>query len=282
MVDDHPILLRARKLTRQISPSAQVADLSLTLRQGDVLGLLGLNGAGKSTTLKMLSGILVPDSGDIEIGGHSLADHPLKARAQLGYLPDTPPLYPDMKVAAYLKLAAQLRRVPKKQLKASIEYAIDTCDLGSVTQHRIAALSKGFRQRVGLAQAIIHRPRLILLDEPSNGLDPHQMQSMRQLIKSLGEEAAVIFSTHLLPEAVAVCNHIAVMHGGRIVASELPSEPSDIADERATTLANDVQPLKRDELDTLFANLVQFGTPKAPVSTLNKSDTKTKRDFMGA
>jgi len=279
MVDGHPILLRAHALTRKISPSAQVADVSITLRQGDVLGLLGLNGAGKSTTLKMLSGLLVPDSGEIEIGGQSLADYPLKARAQLGYLPDTPPLYPDMKVSAYLKLAAQLRRVPKNQLKASVDYAVQTCDLASVAKHRIAALSKGFRQRVGLAQAIIHRPSLILLDEPSNGLDPHQMQGMRQLIKNLGEEAAVIFSTHLLPEAIAVCNHIAVMHNGRIVASELPA---DVSNASKITERPKVQALKRDELDTLFTNLVQHGTPKAPVSTLNKKNVDSNVDAMGA
>jgi len=269
MANALPILLNARSLTRQISPSAKVTDVSLTLRQGDVLGLLGLNGAGKSTTLKMLSGLLVPDAGDIDIGGYSLADQPLKARAQLGYLPDTPPLYPDMRVSAYLKLAAQLRRMPKKQLKSATEYALETCDLTSVATHRIAALSKGFRQRVGLAQAIIHRPSLILLDEPSNGLDPHQMQGMRQLIKNLGEQAAVIFSTHLLPEAIAVCNHIAVMHQGEIVASELAS-PKDTK----------VQPLKRSELDTLFANLVQFGTPDVPVTTLKRKDAKTNLDVM--
>lgn len=239
---------------RQISPTARIADVSLNLHQGDVLGLLGLNGAGKSTTLKMLAGILVPDAGDIEIAGLSLADDPLGARARLGYLPDTPPLYPDMRVSAYLKLAAQLRRVPKRQVKAAVSRAIELCDLGKVSNHRIAALSKGFRQRVGLAQAIVHEPSLILLDEPSSGLDPHQMHSMRELIKNLGENAAVIFSTHLLPEAVAVCNHIAVMHNGRIVASEL-GHPN-------------TQALQRDELDTLFANLVQFGTPKAPVQTL--------------
>lgn len=277
MANDLPILLHANSLTRTISPSAQVVDVSLTLRQGDVLGLLGLNGAGKSTTLKMLSGLLVPDDGTIEIGGHSLSDQPLKARALLGYLPDTPPLYPDMKVASYLKLAAQLRRVPKKKLKTSIEYALETCDLTDVAKHRIAALSKGFRQRVGLAQAIIHRPSLILLDEPSNGLDPHQMQSMRQLIKNLGENAAVIFSTHLLPEAVAVCNHIAVMHNGRIVASELPADPA-----RAGVENTSVQTLKRDDLDTLFANLVQFGTPKAPVPTLKKNDVEAQRNALDA
>jgi len=254
MLNDRHYLLQANSLTRRISPTSEVSEISLRLRQGDVLGLLGLNGAGKSTTLKMLAGLLVPDSGSISINGFSLSEHPIETRAALGYLPDTPPLYPDMRVRAYLKLAAQLRRVPRRHLKSSIERAIDVCDLGSVSKQRIATLSKGFRQRVGLAQAIIHHPKLILLDEPSNGLDPHQMQSMRGLIKSLGEDAAVIFSTHLLPEAVAVCNHIAVMHDGRIVASELNSE--------------DTETLQRDQLDMLFANLVQFGTPSAPVTTL--------------
>ncbi len=269
MVNERPILLQAASLMRQISPTARVADVTLSLRQGDVLGLLGLNGAGKSTTLKMLAGVLVPDDGHIEIAGFSLADDPLRARAKLGYLPDTPPLYPDMRVNAYLKLAAQLRKVPKRELKTAVNHAIDRCDLSKVATHRIAALSKGFRQRVGLAQAIVHKPSLILLDEPSSGLDPHQMQSMRELIKNLGEEAAVIFSTHLLPEAVAVCNHIAVMHNGSIVASEL-GHPN-------------TQALKREELDTLFANLVQFGTPKAPVQTLkNPSPTHSEKDAVDA
>jgi len=269
MVNNRPILLQAASLMRHISPTARVADVSLSLRQGDVLGLLGLNGAGKSTTLKMLAGLLVPDAGHIEIAGYSLADEPLKARAQLGYLPDTPPLYLDMRVDAYLTLAAQLRKIPKREVKLAVNSVIERCDLGNVSKQRIASLSKGFRQRVGLAQAIVHSPSLILLDEPSNGLDPHQMQSMRQLIQNLGESAAVIFSTHLLPEAVAVCNHIAVMHNGTIVASEL-AHPSTEA-------------LQRDQLDTLFANLVQFGTPKAPVHTLKTpSSTSGEKDAIDA
>jgi len=212
MAQDRPIFLQTEALSRQISPTAAVSNIALTLRQGDVLGLLGLNGAGKTTTLKMLAGLLVPDSGDIQIGGHSLAEE----------------------------------------------------------KHRIASLSKGFRQRVGLAQAIIHQPKLILLDEPSNGLDPHQMQGMRTLITSLGEDAAVIFSTHLLPEAIAVCNHIAVMHNGRIVASELDANTDSAA------------VLQRDKLETLFANLVQFGTPKAPVRTLTTKVSSTTKGAIDA
>lgn len=263
MPTDRPLLLEANSLMREISPTARVADITLALHQGDVLGLLGLNGAGKSTTLKMLAGLLVPDNGSVDIGGYSLGEQPNLARAQLGYLPDTPPLYPDMKVSGYLKLAAQLRRIPRRQLRDSIEYALEVCDLNSVASNRIASLSKGYRQRVGLAQAIIHRPKLILLDEPSNGLDPHQMQGMRNLIKTLGENAAVIFSTHLLPEAVAVCNQIAVMHNGRIVASEFASHADH--DDAGSEVFD------RDELDTLFSNLVQYGTPKAPMQNPDKN-----------
>ncbi len=248
-----------------MSASARVADINLTLRRGDVLGLLGLNGAGKSTTLNMLAGVTVPDAGSVTVAGYSLAEQPLQARAALGYLPDTPPLYPDMRVGAYLKLTAQLRRVPKRLVRSAVDDASELCDLTAVQKHRIAALSKGYRQRVGLAQAIIHKPQLILLDEPSNGLDPHQMQSMRQLIQGLGETAAVVFSTHLLPEAVATCNRIAVMHQGRIVASERDTN----AGTEQTAKEQGVQPLHRDELDTLFSNLVQFGTPKAPITTLS-------------
>ncbi len=265
MAENRPILLEAQTLSRQMSASARVADINLTLRRGDVLGLLGLNGAGKSTTLNMLAGVTVPDAGSVTVAGYSLAEQPLQARAALGYLPDTPPLYPDMRVGAYLKLTAQLRRVPKRLVRSAVDDASELCDLTAVQKHRIAALSKGYRQRVGLAQAIIHKPQLILLDEPSNGLDPHQMQSMRQLIQGLGETAAVVFSTHLLPEAVATCNRIAVMHQGRIVASERDTN----AGTEQTAKEQGVQPLHRDELDTLFSNLVQFGTPKAPITTLS-------------
>jgi len=232
------VLLEAHSLSRSLSDQAQVQDVSLTLRRGDVLGLLGLNGAGKSTTLRMLCGVLVPDAGHVTIAGHSLADDPLRARARIGFLPDQPPLYADMRVENYLQLCAKLRRIDKASVNDRVTAIIDRCDLGSVRRQRIAKLSKGYRQRVGLAQALVHQPDVVLLDEPSNGLDPQQMQSMRTLIKSVGAEHCVIFSTHLLAEARAVCNRIAVMHDGRLIADQ-------------TTGHDDAQ------LETLFDQLVR-------------------------
>lgn len=230
-------LLEAIKLNKQLSADSGIHDVSITLRRGDVLGLLGLNGAGKSTTLKMLAGTLIPDSGQITISGFSMAEAPLQARRRIGFLPDTPPLYADMRVVDYLQFCAKLRQINKTALIEKLEAVLALCDLHSVARKRITQLSKGFRQRVGLAQALIHEPDVLLLDEPSNGLDPNQMQGMRNIISQSGEKRAVIFSTHLLNEAKAVCNRIAVVHQGRLI-------------HEADVSGNDVQ------LETLFTSLV--------------------------
>lgn len=211
------VLLAATQLNRQLSDTAGVHDISLSLHRGDVLGLLGLNGAGKSTTLRLLAGTLTPDSGEVVISGHSMKESPLAARQHIGYLPDTPPLYNDMRVIDYLKLAATLRRVAKNEIATKVEAVMTHCDLLEVQNKRTGQLSKGFRQRVGLAQALVHEPGVLLLDEPSNGLDPNQMQGMRHIIQTAGERQAVVFSTHLLNEAQAVCNRIAVVHQGRLI-----------------------------------------------------------------
>lgn len=230
-------LLEAIQLNKHLSADSGIHDISITLRRGDVLGLLGLNGAGKSTTLKMLAGTLIPDSGQVTISGFSMAEAPLQARQRIGFLPDTPPLYTDMRVSDYLHFCAKLRQVNKAILVEKLEAVLALCDLHSVARKRIAQLSKGFRQRVGLAQALIHEPDVLLLDEPSNGLDPNQMQGMRSIISQSGEKRAVVFSTHLLNEAKAVCNRIAVVHQGRLI-------------HEAYVSGDDVQ------LETLFASLV--------------------------
>jgi len=210
-------LLAATQLNRRLGENAGVHDISLSLNRGDVLGLLGLNGAGKSTTLRLLSGTLVPDSGEIFISGHSMTDAPLQARQQIGYLPDNPPLYDQMRVSEYLQLCAKLRRVATNLIHEKVKTVLEQCDLNNVSKQRISQLSKGFRQRVGLAQALVHEPDVLLLDEPSNGLDPNQMQGMRRIIQTAGEKQAVVFSTHLLNEAQAVCNRVAVVHQGRVI-----------------------------------------------------------------
>ncbi len=224
MSSDPTPLLQASALTRMVDTTAVVDNVSLSLQRGDILGLLGLNGAGKSTTLKMLAGVLTPDAGQISIAGHSLLDDPMAAKQQIGFLPDQPPVYPDMSVAGFLKLSAQLRRVPSNNIEKQLHTIVERCELGSVTKKRIGNLSKGYQQRVGLAQALIHKPAVALLDEPSNGLDPQQMQSMRTLITEVAENSCVIFSTHLLSEVTAICNRIAVMHEGKLVHNQRSDE----------------------------------------------------------
>jgi len=213
-------LLVATGLCRTLSERAGVKDISLSLAAGDVIGLLGLNGAGKSTTLQLLCGVLACDSGKVVIAGHDLEQSPLLARRHIGYLPDQPPLYAQMRVRSYLNLAARLRQLQGSAVTKAVDQIIDQCQLADVSNLYIAELSKGFRQRLGLAQALVHDPDVVLLDEPSNGLDPQQMEEMRYLIRELAKTRSIIFSTHLLSEAQALCNRIVVMHQGRLVADE--------------------------------------------------------------
>ncbi|MFK7993069.1 MAG: ABC transporter ATP-binding protein [Granulosicoccus sp.] len=210
-------ILEAHGLHRVIGNDTIVNNISLSLCRGDALGLLGLNGAGKSTTLKMLCGMLVPDEGTVTVNGHSMSEQPLLTRAQIGFLPDQPPLYNDMRVSEYLRLCGQIRGLKGSALSARMTSTIEQCSLGDVRKKLIATLSKGYRQRVGLAQAIIHQPALLLLDEPSNGLDPQQLESMRKLIRNYAEEHAVVFSTHLLAEAQTSCNRVAIIHDGKLI-----------------------------------------------------------------
>jgi ABC-2 type transport system ATP-binding protein len=208
-------LLVARGLTRRYGARAALVGLDLTLARGDCLGLLGLNGAGKSTTLKILSGVLAPHAGTVSIGGHDLARAPLAAKRLLGFLPDLPPLFPDARVDEYLGLCARLREV--RELEAAVARAKARCGLVDVGARLIRNLSKGYQQRVGLAQAIVHEPALLVLDEPTVGLDPVQIRDVRLLVAELAREHAVILSTHLLAEVQQICTRVAVLHEGRLV-----------------------------------------------------------------
>jgi ABC-2 type transport system ATP-binding protein len=221
-------LLQASGLCVRLGRDAGVRDISLSLERGDIVGLLGLNGAGKSTTLRLLCGVLMPDAGVVSINGYSMADMPLQARAHIGYLPDQPPLYDDMRVCEYLSLVGRIRGLKAQALVKRQAVVTDQCALGDVQRTIIGTLSKGYRQRVGLAQALIHEPAVVLLDEPANGLDPQQMESMRRLIRDIGREQAIIFSTHLLPEVTATCNRVVIMHEGMLVADR-PSADDDLA-----------------------------------------------------
>jgi ABC-2 type transport system ATP-binding protein len=214
------ILIEARGLSKQYGARTAVNDLNLTLRKGDILGLLGPNGAGKSTTMKMLSGCLAPSAGEIRINGVSLAEDPTLAKRALGYLPEQPPVYPELTVQEYLDYCAGLHGVARGERAAAIDRSKRACGLTDVSQRLIGNLSKGYQQRVGLAQAIIHRPPVIILDEPTVGLDPIQIREIRSLIKELGRSHSVILSSHILPEIQAVCGRVVIINKGRVVYSE--------------------------------------------------------------
>ncbi len=212
--------LAARHLTRRFGSQLIIHDLSLELKRGEVLGLLGHNGAGKSTTLQMLTGCLLPDSGEIDICGISLHNKPALAKAHIGYLPEIPPLHRELNVTAYLTFAARLRGMQSAEINEALTQTLQRCGLESVSKKTISTLSKGYQQRVGIAQAIIHRPAVIILDEPTVGLDPTQIRDIRRLIRELGDTSSVILSTHLMSEVESVCDRVEIMQKGRLIYSD--------------------------------------------------------------
>jgi len=214
-----PLTLDARALSRSFAGRSAVRDVELKVSRGEVLGFLGPNGAGKTTTMQMLTGNLSPGSGSISICGVDLLERPVEAKRHVGYLPETPPLYKELRVDEYLALAARLHRVAKKSVPGAVTAAKERCGLGTVGRQLIGTLSKGYQQRVGIAQAIVHEPDLIILDEPTVGLDPNQIREIRALIRELGKGRSVILSTHILPEVESVCDRVHIMHEGTLVYS---------------------------------------------------------------
>ena len=214
------ITLAARNLTRRFGNQQVIHGVSLELRRGEVLGLLGHNGAGKTTTLQMLTGCLLPNSGEIDICGISLLRQPTLAKAHLGYLPETPPLYRELSVNDYLTFAAHLRGIKTADVAAALAQTRQRCGLEAAGKKIIGTLSKGYQQRVGIAQAIIHSPAVIVLDEPTVGLDPTQIREIRNLIRELGNHSSVILSTHLLSEVESVCDRVEIMHHGKLIYSD--------------------------------------------------------------
>lgn len=207
-------LISIENLCRYYSGHCAVQDLSFELHRGEVLGLLGPNGAGKTTTMNMIAGSLAPSSGRICLNGVDLLEKPLEAKARLGYLPENPPLYRELTVDEYLHYCARLNRIPRNTEDEAVQQAKARCGLASSGNRLIGNLSKGYQQRVGIAQAIIHNPAVVILDEPTVGLDPIQIREIRELIQELGAEHGVILSTHILPEVQTVCNRVLILHEG--------------------------------------------------------------------
>jgi ABC-2 type transport system ATP-binding protein len=213
-------LIRMTGITRFFGQFCAVRNLSLELMPGEILGLLGPNGAGKSTTMRILSGCLGASLGSVEVDGFDLFKEPLQAKRAIGYLPETPPLYPELTVDEYLEFCARLKAVKRSETVAALNRVKSLCGLEKAGGRLIRNLSKGFQQRVGIAQAIIHNPRVIILDEPTNGLDPNQIIEIRELIRTLGESHGVILSTHILPEVQSVCDRVLILKSGRLVYTE--------------------------------------------------------------
>lgn len=213
-------LVSVHNISRYYGNLCAVRDISFTVNRGQVLGFLGPNGAGKSTTMQIITGTLAPTAGQVFVNGYDLLDFPLQAKAALGYLPEQPPLYREMQVIEYLRFCARLHRIAPTAVTNAVNRVIEQCGLSSVTQRLIGNLSKGYQQRVGIAQAIIHSPEVVILDEPTIGLDPIQIREIRALIRQLGQERSVILSTHILPEVQAVCSHVQIINRGQLVLSD--------------------------------------------------------------
>ena len=222
-------MIEVRELTKSYGTTVAVDNVTFDAHAGEVLGFLGPNGAGKTTTMRILTCYLSADAGNATVAGYDVFEDSVEVRKHIGYLPESAPLYTDMGVIEYLNFMTQVRNIPKSQRKERIRTVIDTCGLDDVIQKDIGELSKGYRQRVGLAQSLIHDPPILILDEPTSGLDPNQISEIRNLIKNIGQEKLVLFSTHILPEVSATCSRILIINNGKIVANGTPEELSSQA-----------------------------------------------------
>ncbi len=217
-----PPVIQASDVTHYYGPYPAIQDVSFSVRKGEVLGFLGPNGAGKTTTMRILTGFLPPSRGKVSLEGYDVVEKSLEVRRRVGYLPETVPLYTEMTVTNYLKYMGTLRSMSPGRIKTRLDQVIDVCRLGDYRKTQIGKLSKGFRQRVGIAQAIIHEPEVLVLDEPTIGIDPIQVVETRSLIQDLGRDQTVVLSSHILPEVSMICERVLIIHEGRIVAEDTP------------------------------------------------------------
>ncbi|MER3500452.1 MAG: hypothetical protein IMHGJWDQ_000057 [Candidatus Fervidibacter sp.] len=215
-------MIEVSNLAKVYGETVALRDVTFDVREGEILGFLGPNGAGKTTTMRILTGFLSPTAGTAKVAGYDVVENSLEVRRITGYLPETVPLYNEMRVVDYLGYMARIRGVPRKRLRDRVDYVVERCGLREVADRLIGHLSKGYRQRVGIAQALVHDPQVLILDEPTIGLDPVQVREVRQLIKSMAGERTIILSTHILPEVSMTCERVLIIHKGRIVAEDTP------------------------------------------------------------
>ena len=245
-------MIEVRNLTKKYGDHIAVNHLSFKVDEGQVYGFLGPNGAGKSTTMNIMTGYLAATEGDVIINGYNILEEPEKAKRTIGYLPEIPPLYPDMTVREYLTFAAELKKVPRKEVKLAVVHAMQELSIMDVADRLIRHLSKGYKQRVGFAQAIIGDPETLILDEPTVGLDPKQIIEIRELIKSLGRRHPVILSSHILAEVSEVCDTVLIMSRGRLVALDTPE---NLAKKSAGASVTITSPARADEVRSALDGL---------------------------
>jgi ABC-2 type transport system ATP-binding protein len=215
-------MIEAEKLTKYFQKVAAIEDVSFTVEKGEIVGFLGPNGAGKTTTMRILTGFLPPSSGTARVAGYDILTDSLQVRRRIGYLPENVPLYTDMKVAGYLEFVAEVKGMERRQRRRKIGEIMEKCRIVEVHRMLIGALSRGYRQRVGIAQALLNDPEVLILDEPTVGLDPKQIIEIRQLIKELSGQSTIILSTHILPEASMICQRVIIINDGHIIAVDTP------------------------------------------------------------
>jgi ABC-2 type transport system ATP-binding protein len=215
-------VIEVQHLTKRYGPFTAVDDVSFKAERGEILGFLGPNGAGKTTTMRVLTGYMPASDGKAIVAGYDVLEHPVEAKRRTGYLPETPPLYPDMTVLDYLTFCARIKGVPRSERTSRLQSVMERTQIADKAKIHCAKLSKGYRQRVGLAQALLHNPEVLILDEPTAGLDPKQIIETRRLIKGLGGDHTIILSTHILPEVSQTCNRIVIINKGRVVAVDTP------------------------------------------------------------
>ncbi len=236
-------MIEVANLTKRYAGNTAVSDISFTVGRGEIVGLLGPNGAGKSTTMRILACYLPATSGTVRVAGLDVFAQSMEVRRRIGYMPENNPLHPDMRVLEYLKFRARLKGLSRKSARDRADVVMQQCGLTEVSRRIIGQLSKGYRQRVGLADALVHEPELIILDEPTLGLDPNQIRSVRQLIKGLGGSHTVLVSTHILPEAEMTCHRVVIMFDGRILAADTPENLQRLMSSRSQIIAEIAAPL---------------------------------------
>lgn len=254
-------MIELKNITKYYGNFPAVTDISFKIERGEIVGLLGPNGAGKSTTMKMITGYIPPTSGELTIDNYDIVQESIEARKKIGYLPETVPLYTDMTVYSYIEFMGKLRGINSKNIKSKVDNVIDICKLGDYRYSLISKLSKGYRQRVGISQAIIHEPEVLILDEPTIGIDPNQVVETRQLIKNLSGEHTLVLSSHILPEVSSICERVLIINEGEIAASDTIENLSSI-----------VSGTSKIEIDII-------GSPQAVKNEIEKIDGVTSIDL---